>query len=252
MKKKLGYHILWKSLLLFMLTVLMTCSSSQSLTYKSDDLVIQSLSTKTFIHKSFLDIPDFGKFPCNGLIFVNKKEAIVFDTPLDAVTSEKVIQWVQEALGAKIKAVVVNHFHEDCLAGLATFHAAGIPSYASELTIQLAKQNSVVLPQNGFKDVLELSIGGRKVINTFFGPAHTKDNIVSWIPDEKTLFGGCMVKSLGATKGNTADADLEQWPVTIKRIKEQYPTARIIIPGHGDYGDSVLLDYTIQLFSNNE
>ena len=90
--------------------------------------------------------------------------------------------------------------------------------------------------------------GGTKVHNFYPGEAHTRDNIVTWIPAEATIFGGCMVKSIDASKGNLADANVKAWPTTIRAIRSKYPSAKIIIPGHGDPGGKELLDYTIRLF----
>ena len=79
------------------------------------------------------------------------------------------------------------------------------------------------------------------------GEAHTKDNIVTWIPSEHILFGGCQVKSLGSAKGNLADANVDAWSETTRRIKAAYKDARIVVPGHGMPARRTL-DYTIRLF----
>ena len=61
-----------------------------------------------------------------------------------------------------------------------------------------------------------------KIESRFLGEAHTKDNIVTWIPSEHILFGGCQVKSLGSAKGNLADANVDAWSETTRRIKAAY------------------------------
>ena len=91
------------------------------------------------VHISYLDSEQFGFVPCNGMVYVRGEEAIVFDTPTDNAGSEKLIRWIEKRWEKRIKAVVINHFHEDCLGGLAAFHAHGIPSYANRLTIELAR-----------------------------------------------------------------------------------------------------------------
>jgi metallo-beta-lactamase class B len=74
---------------------------------------------------------------------------------------------------------------------------------------------------------------------------------VSYLPDEKVLFGGCQVKAMGAGRGNVADANTVLWPVQAKAIKAAYPEAEIIVPGHGSLGKHALLDFTAELFSEN-
>jgi metallo-beta-lactamase class B len=84
-----------------------------------------------------------------------------------------------------------------------------------------------------------------------FGPSHTVDNIVARIPSKKILFGGCMVKSQNARNlGNVADADEESWPGTLKKVKQTYPKAKVVIPGQGRPGGMELIDHTIELCHN--
>lgn len=173
---------------------------------------------------------------------------MIFDTPLDDASSEALIHWLQDEKKAKIKGVVVNHFHEDCLGTLAVFHQAGIPSYANSTTVALAKAEGFTIPTNGFDKATQLEVGGAPVDCWHPGEAHTIDNIVAWIPKEKTLFGGCMLKSVGATKGNLADANVETWSATIEAVKTKHPNLKWAVPGHGDSGGMELLDFTMDLF----
>jgi metallo-beta-lactamase class B len=215
----------------------------------ADDLKVVQLSTNALIHISTATSPQFGTYQSNGLIYINGNEAVIMDTPGNNQQSKKLLDWFQkEYMEVRIKAVVVNHFHDDCLGGLREFHQRGIPSYSSTLTAKLAKTDSSEVPQNTFEKTLDLKIGKTRVVNNFFGEAHSKDNIVSWIPKEKILFGGCMVKSLNASKGNLSDANLKEWPNTIQKVKERYKDAKVVIPGHGATGGVELLDYTILLF----
>jgi metallo-beta-lactamase class B len=91
-------------------------------------------------------------------------------------------------------------------------------------------------------------VGNEKIIAKFFGEGHTKDNIVGYFPSENVLFGGCLIKELNANKGYLGDATLADWSNTVQKIKKEYPKVKIVVPGHGDYGNAKLLDYTIHLF----
>ncbi len=216
---------------------------------ESKSLKIEALTEGVSVHISYLDSEQFGFVACNGMVYVRGEEAIVFDTPTDNAGSEKLIRWIEKRWKKRIKAVVINHFHEDCLGGLAAFHAHGIPSYANRLTIELARtKGERVLPQNGFDDTLTLACGDRSVINRFFGAGHTGDNIVSYLPAEKTLFGGCLVKAMNAGKGNLADADTTRWSATIEQVQRAFPDLKHVIPGHGAAGGPELLDFTARLF----
>lgn len=216
--------------------------------YKSNDLIITQIAENSFQHISFKQTNDFGNVPCNGLIVTNKNEVIVFDTPTNDKSSEKLIKWIRETLNCKVNAIIPTHFHDDCLGGLKAFHENDIPSYAYFKTIDLAKENNYVVPKNSFKDSLILKVGDENIIAKFFGEGHTKDNIVGYFPSENIMFGGCLIKELDASKGYLGDANLKDWSNTVENVKKSYPNVKIIVPGHGEYGNIKLLDYTINLF----
>ena len=233
--------------------LLLQCSSPAAFTaYKNTAFEIIPLSKNAYQVISYLDIPNYGPFPCNSLLYVQHQEVVLFDTPPSKAASSALIQWIQNQMGYTIKGIVVNHFHDDCLGGLDAFHAAGIPSYALQRTIDLAEADQLPLPQHGFEEKLLLQLGLHPIVNQYFGEAHTVDNIVSYLPDEQLLFGGCMIKAMNARKGNVKDANLKNWAKTVARVKAQFPDIQIVLPGHGNAGGPELLDYTIQLFSEKE
>lgn len=216
--------------------------------YKSKDLVITQIAKNAFEHTSFKQTNDFGYVPCNGLIVRNSNEVIIFDTPTNDKSSEVLIKWIKEKLHCKINAIIPTHFHDDCLGGLKAFDENGIPSYAYSKTISLAKENDYIVPKNSFNDSLVLKIGKEHIVAKFFGEGHTKDNIIGYFPSEKVMFGGCLIKELEAGKGYLGDANVAEWSNTVEKIKKQYPNVKTVVPGHGNYGNIALLDYTIQLF----
>lgn len=217
--------------------------------YKSAQLEIRQISAHVYQHISYLKTEDFGDVQCNGMIVINNKEAVVFDTPADNNSSLELIEWMKLAMGVRIKAIIPTHFHADCLGGLAAFHKSGIPSYAYNLTIEQAKQKNFSIPQHRFNRSIKIKVGDQFVEASFQGAGHTRDNVVGYYPAEGILFGGCLVKEAGAGKGNLEDADIKEWPSTIRKVKDKYSKLKIVIPGHGKTGDAGLLDYTLDLFT---
>ncbi|GGM94276.1 beta-lactamase [Dyadobacter beijingensis] len=237
---------------LLALTYTLTHAQTPDKSFKTDDLVIQKVSDHAYNHLTYLQTESFGKVPCNGLIVFDGGEAVIFDTPVDDATSEKVIKWVEDSLKCKVKAVIATHFHEDCVGGLKAFHDHGIPSYATNKTIAYDKERKFPVPQKGFDNKLDLKVGKKAVVAAFYGEGHTRDNIIGYFPSEKVMFGGCLIKEVDATKGNLADANVEAWPATVTKIKAQYPDVKVVIPGHGKIGGNELLDYTVKLFSGEK
>ena len=219
--------------------------------YQSEDLTVSKLTEKTFVHVSYLSTESFGKVACNGLMVVDGGEAVVIDTPVNDSVASELIRWIREELDSRVKAVVATHFHEDCLGGLTAFHQSGATSYAHDLTIALAKEKEHKVPQQGFADSLEIPVGQEKVLCTFLGEGHTLDNSVCYVPSERVLFGGCLVKATGASEGNLEDANVDAWPATVTGVKHRFSDAAYVVPGHGKPGGSDLLDYTVRLFTKN-
>ncbi|MFY0688240.1 MAG: subclass B1 metallo-beta-lactamase [Cyclobacteriaceae bacterium] len=214
----------------------------------SDELELIPISEGVYIHESYLQTDEWGKVGCNGLLYISDGEVAIMDTPTSKAGTTDLIKWIKEN-NLTIKAVIPNHFHADCVEGLAQFHDIGAPSYGYELTSDLAKANGATAPKELFEKSLTLNIGSKTIIATYFGPGHTHDNIAVWMPEEKIIFGGCLVKKMNAGEGNLADANVTIWPSTIEKIKSAYPEAAIVVPGHGKHGGVELLDYTIELFS---
>ena len=187
---KMNQRILFLSLLL--LSLFYGCSSTKSIVIEGPGVTLTPLTKNTYVHVSYLEYQG-NKVACNGMVYVNKGKAIVFDTPNTNEDAETLIELIETQLKAKVEAVIINHFHIDCLGGLEAFHNAGATSYANQQTIELAKKDWEVLPQNGFDGNYEIDIAGKKVINEFVGKGHTHDNIISYVPSEKVMFGGCMI-----------------------------------------------------------
>jgi metallo-beta-lactamase class B len=216
--------------------------------YKTKTLIITQISENAFQHVSFKQTNDFGYVPCNGLVVRNSNEAIVFDTPTNDQSAEELIKWIEGKLHCKINAVIPTHFHDDCLGGLKAFHDHNIPSYGNTKTIELATENKYAAPQKGFSNMVTLKMGETNITAKFFGEGHTKDNVVGYFPSEEIMFGGCLLKEIDASKGYLGDANVAEWSNTVERVKKEYPNVKVVVPGHGKFGDSKLLDYTIELF----
>ncbi len=213
--------------------------------YESETLKIEKISDNIYRHISYLETESYGKVSCNGMVYLNGNDALVFDTPTNDKASAELIDWIGER---KIKGVIVTHFHIDCLGGLKEFHLKEIESYASNLTIELAKKDNSELPKQGFDNKIEFEIGKNIAYAQFFGQGHTKDNVIGYVPSEQAMFGGCLIKALNSGKGNLADANTNEWPRTVEKIKNEITRIEVVIPGHDKNGGIELLDFTIELF----
>lgn len=216
----------------------------------SKDLELIRLSEHAWVHVTWEDSPVFGRFSSNGLIYVQNGQGYLFDTPASDSLTQVLVEWVADSLHTKITDFVPNHWHSDCMGGLKYLQSIGVNSYAHQMTIDIARSKGLPVPSHGFKDSLSLELNGHPVKCYYLGAAHSMDNIVVWIPDEKILFAGCMAKEAAAKgMGNTVDGDLAEWPKTIDRVIAKFPSAKIVIPGHGLPGGQEVLKHTQKLLS---
>ena len=217
----------------------------------SDDIELIRLSANAYVHVSHSEIPGYGRVASNGLVFINKGKAFLFDTPANDALTETLVQYIENKLKVRVTGFVPNHWHSDCMGGLAYLQKLQIKSYANILTIEQAKIHGLPVPGQAFSDSLHLWLVNKDILLYYPGPAHSNDNIAVWIPSEKILFAGCMVKSMDSVNlGNTADGDLQEYPETIKRLKARFPQAEIVIPGHGTFGGPELIDHTLELLQD--
>ncbi len=218
----------------------------------SPDLELIKITGNAFVHVSYMNSPDYGRIGANGLIFMDKNEAFLFDTPWnDALTSE-LLNFVTDSLKLEIVGFVPTHWHDDCIGGLGSIQKQNIKSWANELTIDIARSKHFPVPEHGFKDSLAIKLGDKLISCYYLGAAHATDNIVVWIPSEKILFPGCIVKSLDSKNlGNTTDGDLKSYPSTLEKIIRKFRDSEVVIPGHGQFGDTELLQHTLDLAKKN-
>ncbi len=244
----------YKKILFLFLAALCLKGYSQSVGEKikaGPGMEVTKLSDKAYFYVSYDNIEGFGVVPCNGLILVDGNKAALLDTPSTSERTAILNDWIEKSLHAKLAKFIPNHWHEDCLGGMSYLQTLGVESYANQMTIDIAKEKNLPLPDHGFKDSLTLKLGDMDLCCYYPGAGHAADNIVVWIPSEKILFGGCMVKNVRAKGlGNLSDAVVDEWPQTIAKVIEKYPDARIVIPGHGNFGGRELLLHTQELLQS--
>lgn len=240
----------------FIVSILLLAFSitSYSQEYKrikvSKDIELVQLSKNVYVHISVTKLGKFGMVSSNGMLLISGNKAFLFDSPASNKQTKKLATWITRNLHSKIVGFVPNHSHDDCMGGLDYLHHIGVKSYASNRTIAIAQKENLPIPKQGFKDSLTLTLNDQLIKCYFVGEAHSKDNIVVWLPKEKILFPGCMVKELSCFKmGNIEESNLDEWPTTIDQLINKFKDAKIVIPGHGKVGGVDLLEHTKELTS---
>lgn len=215
----------------------------------SPQLQVQQLAPNLWLHRTEQKISTGQVFTSNGLILQTATGIWLLDTAWGYYPTVDLLHWIDVVLQKPVVQAIATHGHDDRVGGAAALAQRGIPLQVTQQTMQAAE--ATIQPH--LQVSANLAVGERfsqGPVEWFYpGAAHTQDNIVLYLPEYQLLFGGCAVKAPRFPGlGNIADADVQQWPESLQRIKHAYPQLKILVPGHGDVGDSQLLDYSLGLF----
>ncbi len=218
-------------------------------------------------------------WPGNSLVLViDKKNILWIDTPYTPEATSLVLDWIQEEFGSRYSITEINTgFHIDNLGGNEELIKRNIPIYGSGLTCELLETQSMITMTKMLKwlkgvenekyrntysdfkfygptrtfDINEeqrIAFGSDEAVIYYPGPTHTYDNLVVYIPGKELLFGGCMILSSDADKvGFIEDGDLHEWANSLLRVEKRFDSIRVVIPGHGNPGNSALIAHTKEI-----
>lgn len=225
------------------------------------------------------------EFPwcANSLVIeIKNSDIVLIDTPYTYEATKELVEWIFSLAGNSVNITAINTgFHFDNLGGNKYLLEQGFKVYGTSKTVALIRErgetsrtwflNSLQglkfkkyhdvfaeleytepseIVDLGLDEEIALDFGTESILLYYPGESHSPDNIVAFYPDKGVLFGGCMVKEASAVNlGNIDDANLQQWPVSINRLKLKYSAESVntVVPGHGKSGDILLLDKTLAL-----
>ncbi len=213
-----------------------------------NDLQLVHLKDSVFIHVSWYNSEKYGRFASNGMIVAKQGKALLVDTPMDNEQTQRLYNFLKDRMNIEVTMFIPGHFHEDCMGGISFLHSKEVRSIANSLTIQKCRELGLEAPQNSFESNKVIDFNGESIECSYDGGGHSFDNITVWLPNQKILFGGCMVKNKNSKGlGNLSDAIVDEWDGTVRKLLNKYGNAEYVIPGHGAYGGVGLLNHTIDL-----
>lgn len=215
---------------------------------QNDRLFVTPIAPGIWVHTSYQN-----GFPSNGLIVEDTDHVLIVDTGWGKRPTRKLLRWVRRNLGKPVRALFVTHWHEDRTGGLSVFQKKKIPIRMSARTAAVLQQKKGRAPAyDPLPDDGGGSLGHVRFRCFYPGPGHTADNMVVYFEDARLLAGGCFVKSLEATTlGFTGDAELGNWPASMRRLQARFPGVRTVLPGHQAWGGPELLQHTLDLLAKN-
>ena len=223
---------------------------------KLPEIEIKQIDQGVYLHKSYSEVQGYGLISSNGLIVVENNQAFIIDTPWSEQDTEVLLAWIDDN-NFQLLGSISTHSHEDRTAGIALLKNKNIATYASQLTNDILTTTGKEVAEHSliFQRLEHLSVKEQEnsflsgAVQTFYpGAGHAVDNIVVWLPNVNILFAGCLVRSLSSKSlGYTGEADIAEWPISVKKLQHQFPDIKYVVPGHGSIGNNQLLVHTIKL-----
>jgi metallo-beta-lactamase class B len=217
----------------------------------SSKLVISSLTKDTYVYTTWGDPGNGSLFPANGLYLVTSKGVVLFDTPWDTTQFQPLLDSIRLRHHKNVVICIATHFHADRTAGLAFYSNKGIKTYTSKLTDDLCKEKNEPRAANLLYRDTSFHIGQYTFQTYYPGKGHSPDNIVIWIDQNRTLYGGCFIKSTETNNiGNLSDANVGEWVKSVKKTQAKFENPAFIIPGHQGWADKNALSHTLEILEN--
>jgi metallo-beta-lactamase class B len=181
----------------------------------------------------------------NSLVYIGGDHVTVIGATWTPATAERVIAAVAKITPLPITEVVNTNHDLDRAGGNAAFRKIGAKIVAIALTRDLLAQEGaaavkdtkamfpdypdvpVVLPDTLEPDDFTLQNGA--IRGLYLGPSHKPDDIFVWLPNEKVLYGGCILKT---RLGNMAGADPIEYSKTLRKLKALNLPIETIVAGH--------------------
>jgi len=199
----------------------------------------------------------------NSVVYVGDSSVIVVGATWTPETAKLLAVEIGKITPKPITEVIDTNYHPDRAGGNAFFKSIGAKIVSTKMTHDLLAAHwhemvryvqkgfpnyptlPLVSPDKTFSGDFELQGGGIKAI--YLGPSHTPDGIFVFFPQEKVLYGNCILKE---QLGNLDFADLKEYPKTLLKLKQLDLGFTTIVAGHWSaiHGPE-LIDQYLQLLA---
>jgi len=202
-------------------------------------------------------------FMSNAGFVVTKAGVVVYDALATPVLGDAMIAAIKKVTKQPIKKVIVGHYHADHIYGLQAFKKIGAELIAHEggklyLSSELAQQRleqrkaelfpwvddkTEVLPADVWlnfadKKPYTFSLGGMRFQVIDSSGAHSSEDVLLFVENEKVLFAGDIYFS--GRIPFVGNADSRVWLLTLDRLLDVKP--QVVVPGHGKYSTDTIKD----------
>jgi glyoxylase-like metal-dependent hydrolase (beta-lactamase superfamily II) len=199
---------------------------------------------------SALGSPANRNFISNAAFVVTPAGVVVVDALGSPALAQELIAAIRRITPAPIRHLVVTHYHADHIYGLQVFKDLGaeiiahrdgrayLQSETAALRLQASREElapwiddktRLVPADRWIAETTRLSLGGVDFVLQPAGPAHTAEDLVVFLPQQRVLIAGDLV-----FRGRipfVGQADSGRWIEGLDRLLAF--DATLIVPGHG-------------------
>jgi cyclase len=202
---------------------------------------------------------------CNSIIIERRGDIVVVDANSASGASD--LQAGLHMLSPKpVRYVLLTHHHGDHIYGDALWTRAGASTLAHQSMLAELKrlepgrwQKQAATdpelsalgiapepPRQTFEQSpLVLDDGERRIEVHHFGPAHTRDDVVVFLPHEKVLCSGDI--AISTSLNSFFDSDFAHWLIVLEKVSQM--EAKYVLPGHGNPGGAEILSAQAQFLN---
>lgn len=200
-------------------------------------------------------------FMSNAGFVVTREGVVVFDALATPALAQELIDVIRTKTDRPIRHVVVSHYHADHVYGLQVFKAAGAEIWAREegreylasdqarerlaqrrrdLSPWVDAQTHLVPADHWIRQgaATAFTLGGMRFELVEGGNAHTRGDLMLWIPGESVLFAGDLFFTRRLPF--VVDGNTREWLSALDRMERVHAT--VVVPGHGAASTDVRAD----------
>ncbi|HHX83504.1 MAG TPA: MBL fold metallo-hydrolase [Pseudomonadaceae bacterium] len=154
-------------------------------------------------------MPDLPLYGGNAAVILTDEGVVLVDAKTEAV-HEELLAKLRSLTDAPIKYLILSHNHADHSAGTKRLQELGATVISSVDEAQRLAATTAAVPQIGYQQFAELSIGGQRMeLIQLCG--HTSADTVVWLPEARVLIAGDLVTTPDAIPQITNYDDGGSW-----------------------------------------
>ncbi len=189
-------------------------------------------------------------FISNAAFIVTPAGVVVIDALGSPALADRLMAEIRKVTPLPVTHVIITHYHADHIYGLQAFKAQGARIIAHRAALEYLNSDTARLRLEASRQELspwiddktrlvpadewidgprELTVGGVRFMLQPVGPAHTPEDLVVYLPQEKVLFAGDLV--FRSRIPYVGQADSGHWIKSLDTLLAF--DSNVIVPGHG-------------------